>query len=265
MREVARVTAAKRESLRGLPPGRRGDWAEALAAFDERLHWHCHFIQKLESEPRLENENLSRATDALRPRTANAGHLAAWRDGATGFPLVDACMRSLAATGWLNFRMRAMLVSFAAYDLWLDWRAPGLHLARLFADYEPGIHYSQLQMQAGTSGINALRIYNPVKQSREQDPDGAFIRRWVPELAGVSAQWIHEPWRLPAGLQDRFGVRPGHDYPLPVVDHERAARHARRRFAEIRRGSEARRESREIFHRHGSRRPARRRRYAPRA
>jgi deoxyribodipyrimidine photo-lyase len=264
LREVVHASSARRDALRGQPPHARGDWAGSLAAFDERLHWHCHFIQKLESEPALEFDNLSPATADLRPAEPNREWFDAWREGRTGYPLIDACMRSLAATGWLNFRMRAMLVSFAAYDLWLHWREPGLHLARLFADYEPGIHYAQLQMQSGTTGINSLRIYNPIKQSREQDPDGDFIRRWVPELAGVSAQWIHEPWRMPGTLQRRCGVQLGRHYPTPIVDHDKAARRARRLLTNVRRSGDSRRAARETFLRHGSRRRPRARGATPR-
>jgi deoxyribodipyrimidine photo-lyase len=117
-------------------------------AFDERLHWHCHFIQKLESQPDLEFRELHPLTAGLRDGEADwlavpqAERLAAWSEGRTGLPFVDACMRALAATGWLNFRMRAMVMSVASYHLWLPWRASGLVLARLFVDYEPGIHWS---------------------------------------------------------------------------------------------------------------------------
>ena len=95
-------------------------------------------------------------------------------------------MRYLNKYGWINFRMRAMLVSFATQNLWLHWKPVALHLGRQFTDYEPGIHYSQVQMQAGTTGINAPRIYNPVKQSADQDPNGAFIREHVPELKKIA-------------------------------------------------------------------------------
>ena len=162
-----------------------------LVSFASRLRWHCHFMQKLEDEPDIEHRNFMRACDGLRDGDeSGAGcsldaaakiRLEAWQAGMTGYPMVDACMRSLNATGWLNFRMRAMLVSFAAYHLWLHWREPGLHLARQFLDFEPGIHWSQMQMQSGTTGINTLRTYSPAKQAADQDPAGECIRRWVPE------------------------------------------------------------------------------------
>ena len=98
--------------------------------------------------------------------------LNAWENGETGFPFVDACMRYLRKTGWINFRMRAMLMSFASYHLWLDWRKSGKILANFFTDYDPGIHWPQVQMQSGTTGINAIRIYNPIKQGIDQDPQG---------------------------------------------------------------------------------------------
>jgi len=166
-------------------------------------------------------------------------------------------MRAVNATGWLNFRMRAMLVSFAAYHLWLHWREPALHLARMYTDYEPGIHYCQMQMQSGTTGINALRIYNPVKQSREHDPKGQFIRRWVPELAEVPDDWLHQPWDMPDRLQARSGCRIGQDYPMRIVDHERAARQAREQFRTLRRDAQARQEAEGIRQRHASRRRGR--------
>tara|TARA_B100000085_G_C18299627_1_gene413728 strand:+ start:11 stop:607 length:597 start_codon:yes stop_codon:yes gene_type:complete len=103
-----------------------------------------------------------------------------WKEGKTGFPLIDACMNYLKTTGWINFRMRAMLVSFASNNLWLHWTHSGEHLARLFLDYEPGIHWPQMQMQSGTTGINTIRIYNPEKQFVDQDPDQNFTKKWNP-------------------------------------------------------------------------------------
>lgn len=216
-----------------------------------RLHWHCHFIQKLESEPAIEHRCFHRAYEALRPPEADPVRLLAWCEGRTGYPLVDACMRSLRSTGWLNFRMRAMLVSFAAYDLWLDWRTFRDYLARQFLDYEPGIHFSQLQMQSGVTGINAIRIYNPVKQGLDQDPTGDFIRRWVPELARVPGPAIHTPWRLSPLEQKETGSSA---YPAPIVDHSTAMRAAKVQITALRASGNTLAEARRVFAQHGSRR-----------
>ncbi len=253
MREVLQATRQRRAEIKHSSSAERGSWGRALAAFEGRLHWHCHFMQKLESEPRIEFENMQRAMDGLRSEVPDTERLAAWREGRTGWPLVDACMRALHHGGWINFRMRAMLMSVASYQLWLHWREPALHLARQFVDYEPGIHYPQAQMQSGTTGINTLRIYNPIKQSLDQDPEGRFIRRWIPELARVGDGWIHTPWRMPATAQQSAGCRIGRDYPAPLVDHVQAAREARQRLYAKRREGQARSESRQIFDRHGSR------------
>jgi len=174
--------------------------------------------------------------------------------------MVDACMRALLATGWINFRMRAMLMSFASYDLWLHWRHPGLHLARHFLDYEPGIHWPQVQMQSGTTGINALRMYAPAKQLADHDPTGRFVRQWLPALRQVDDRYLAEPWRMHASEQQRVGCVIGRDYPLPIVDHAAAIAHAQRRLTEVRQRPEARTEADAIVARHGSRLPPDRRR-----
>jgi deoxyribodipyrimidine photo-lyase len=232
-------------------------WLRSLKAMQSRLRWHCHFMQKLEDEPAIEHCNMVRAADGLREEPAAADRLAAWRAGWTGYPLVDACMRSLAATGWLPFRMRALLVSFASYSLWLHWRPTGLFLARQFLDFEPGIHWSQMQMQSGTTGINTLRIYNPTKQALDQDPRGIFIRRWIPELAGVPLAYLHMPWTMPMAVQQAGGCLIGKDYPLPIIDHAAAVRLAKRRLARMRDDPQAQAEARQVARRHGSRRDRR--------
>lgn len=252
LREVHAATLAAKASLAARPRPERQDWAGALEAFAARLHWHCHFIQKLESEPAIEARNFHPAYDGL--RRTDPTLLAAWADGRTGWPFVDACMRMLAATGWLNFRMRAMLMATASYQLFMHWREPGLVLARRFTDYEPGIHWSQCQMQSGTTGINTVRIYNPVKQGRDQDPEGRFIRRWCPELAAVPLAHLFTPWTMPAGLQAATGCRLGRDYSQPVVDAAAAARHARDAVWGARRAADFDGTAAAIQARHGSRR-----------
>ena len=183
-------------------------------------------------------------------------------------------------TGWINFRMRAMLASFAAYNLWLDWRLYAPHLGRCFLDYEPGIHYPQLQMQAGVTGINALRVYSVTKQAKDHDPTGEFIKAWVPELRNVPVKYIHEPWMMPQHVQSTVGVLvvpypalPGTShgslsttgsspnpssssptnlyYPQPIVDEVQTARMAKERMGAVIRTIEA--ESQAVFKKHGSR------------
>ena len=236
---------------------RASPWLKALQAFGGRLRWHCHFIQKLEDEPEIEFRNMNRAFDGLRENEFDEARFEAWREGMTGYPMVDACMRALRATGWVNFRMRAMLVSFASYHLWLHWPRPAAFLARQFLDYEPGIHFSQFQMQSGTTGINSVRIYSPIKQVLDQDPEGVFIRQWVPELAAVPSEFIAEPHKMPALEQQRAGCQIGRDYPAPIVEHGKAYNAARQRIHRAKGSFEARSEAKRVFKKHGSRRGAR--------
>jgi deoxyribodipyrimidine photo-lyase len=245
MREVAQASWARMRVLKlSDVPSDKG-WGASMISFSGRQHWHCHFMQKLEDEPRIEFENMHRAYDGLRPDIADADRLNAWSTGNTGYPFVDACMRALNQHGWINFRMRAMLMSFASYHLWLPWRQSGLHLARKFVDYEPGIHWPQVQMQSGTTGINTMRIYNPVKQGYDHDKEGMFVRQYVPELATVPDAFIHEPWLWP----DAASL----EYPPPIVDCVLAAKAARDMLYSIRKRPEHAESARQIAKKHGSR------------
>ncbi|MFQ3224132.1 MAG: deoxyribodipyrimidine photo-lyase [Lentimonas sp.] len=251
LREIYQAVKRRSDTIKALPRGQKGKWPSALRSFAGRLRWHCHFMQKLEDEPRIEFENFHHAYDGLREHEHNETHYQAWATGHTGYPMVDACMRALIATGWINFRMRAMLMSFASYHLWLHWRPTSLHLARQFSDYEPGIHYSQCQMQSGTTGINSIRIYNPTKQGLDHDPDGIFIRQWIPELREIPRHCIHQPWAFPDKLNG---------YPTPIVDEALARKSAAAKIYALRRQKDHRAEAQAIVKKHGSRKTTERQR-----
>lgn len=197
-----------------------------LRAFISRLHWHSHFIQKFEMEGRMEFENLNRAFNELK-KERNEIKIEAWKKGETGFPLVDACMRALEETGYINFRMRALMVSFLCHHLWQDWQEGVHHLAQLFLDYIPGIHFPQFQMQNGSTGINTIRIYNPVKQSLEKDPEGRFLDQFLPELKELPLAFKHQPWLMTAMEQSFYNFELGRDYPQPLIDLTKSGNHAR--------------------------------------
>jgi deoxyribodipyrimidine photo-lyase len=251
MTEILAHLHAKKDTLGNQPFHKK--WRSSLEHFESRLAWHCHFIQKLESEPEIEFENMNRSFDGMRENEFNEEYFEAWCKGQTGFPIIDAGMRALHETGWINFRMRATLMSFASYQLWLHWRRPAQFLARHFIDFEPGIHYSQVQMQSGVTGINTIRIYSPKKQAQEKDSSGEFIRKYCPELSAVPDADLAEPHLMPPLLASSMGFVPGQTYPEPMVDPEASYQRAKERIFEWHQKSNVKAEAKKVYLKHGSR------------
>lgn len=250
MREVVQQT---RQYVEHLPPQASRHRA-GLGAFLSRLYWHCHFIQKLESEPAIEWRNMHRGYDGLREPEWNADYFEALKAARTGWPMVDACVIMLRETGWLNFRMRAMLVSVASYPLWLHWRAVGEWLATQFLDYEPGIHWSQMQMQAGTTGMNTTRVYNPIKQAQDHDPHGYFVRQWLPHLRQVPDTWIFEPWRMTPELFTQTSEKVALQVVQPLLDLSQATSLSKQRLHARRKQPQVQAAKKMVVEKHASRR-----------
>ena len=246
IKEIVQKTNKRKKEIKKLSKDEKKNWPRSINTFSSRLRWHCHFIQKLEDQPDIEFKNMHSSYDKLRNEKNNEHFFESWKNGLTGYPMVDACMRSLIKTGWLNFRMRAMLMSFASYHLWLPWQKTSKYLATLFTDYEPGIHYSQSQMQSGTTGINAIRIYNPIKQGIDHDPDGIFIKKWVHELQNLPKDFIHMPWE---------NINHIKEYNLPIVEETLARKAAASKIYKLRKEQSHKIESNKIFIKHGSRKP----------
>ncbi len=228
---------------------RDSDHKRHLDAFTSRLRWQAHFIQKFEMEDTMEFESINKGYQKLKKNISEA-YIKAWEEGMTGIPLVDACMRCLNTTGYLNFRMRALVVSFATHHLWQPWQAISRHLSRMFLDFEPGIHFPQLQMQAGETGINQIRIYNPVKNSMEHDPNGQYILKWVPELRKIPVEFVHEPYLMTELEQKFFNFHLGVDYPKPIVNIGNSRKTASASLWKLRSDELVKAENRRILQKH---------------
>lgn len=240
LRQVFQASEEKRES---------GFLKGPLSAFQSRLRWRSHFIQKFEMEEEMEFEPVNRGFQEM-IKCWDDELYGAWRWGNMGLPLADACMRALNQTGYVNFRMRAMLTSVGTHHFWLPWQMLSGHFARIFLDFEPGIHFPQLQMQAAETAINTVRVYNPIKQSQEQDANGHFIREWVPELQNCPDAYLHQPWLIPGIEQQTSGFRPGQDYPFPVVNVLQAAKKARQKLWSFRANPRVKAEKERILKKH---------------
>ena len=253
VKQVLEAISLMRMRISKVNPNNRAYLNRNLNAFASRVSWRCHFVQRLEVEATQNYICLNPELDSKLDRKFDEHKFNAWKNGNTGWPFFDACIRSLTKTGWINFRMRAMIQSVAAYTLWLPWQDSGNHLANLFIDYEPGIHWSQIHMQSGITGINAVRAYSIIKQSTDHDLEGEFIRKWVPELSMVPNSFIHEPWLMDQQMQEKIGVRIGRDYPAPIVDEAEERNRAIKACYNARREDDVKSRSKKVYQTHGSR------------
>ena len=220
-----------------------------LNGFTSRLRWQAHFIQKFEMECQMEFRSVNKGYQNL-VKPINKKFISAWEKGKTGYPLVDAAMRCVIETGYLNFRMRALLVSFLTHHLWQPWQSGVIHLARNFLDFEPGIHYSQFQMQAGETGINMIRIYNPTKNAKEHDKEGVFIKKWIPELKKIPTPLLFEPWKMSLIDQETYECKIGKDYPNPIVEISETYKYAASKLWSIKSDPKVKEESSRILQKH---------------
>ena len=205
----------------------------AKQMFVSRLYWNKHYNQKLADWPGWMETAVNPALEDFHAETHDPELVAAWKRGETGYPMVDASMRCLERTGWLNFRMRAMCASFLCDLLQQPWKIGADWFYYHLLDADPAINYTQFQIQAGVDGTNMMRIYNPRKQVSDNDPEGEFVTKWVPELAALPVEHLERPERTPLHVQDDCGVSIGEDYPYPIVEYEAARKRILDKFEAV--------------------------------
>jgi len=201
--------------------------APQAETFVKEIAWREFSAHLLHHFPYIADRAFRPEYDAM-PWRDDAAGFSAWTQGRTGYPLVDAGMRQLWATGWMHNRVRMVAASFLVKDLMIDWRRGEAWFWDTLVDADPASNIQNWQWVAG-SGADAapyFRIFNPVAQGRKFDPEGRYVRRWVPELARLDDRWIHAPWTAPDAVLRGAGVRLGHGYPRPIVDHALARERA---------------------------------------
>ena len=207
------------------------------ATWLSELIWRDFFLQLMAHFPHAMERSFKPAYDAIAWETGQEAEIlwSAWQTGRTGYPLVDAAMHQLNTTGYMHNRLRMVAASFLVKDLGLDWRRGEAYFAKLLNDYELASNNGGWQW-ASSSGCDAqpwFRIFNPITQSLKFDPEGRFIRRYLPQLAGLSEKHIHAPWIAPADALQAAGVVLGRNYPLPIVDHAQARERTLARYAVV--------------------------------
>lgn len=217
--------ATARSALRAIHSAQTGEALRGAETWLNEIVWRDFYIHILHHHPIVRTRNFKSIIVRWRNEP---GEFARWKAGETGYPIVDAAMRQLVATGWMHNRARMITASFLTKDLLIDWRWGERWFMQHLIDGDPAANNGGWQWAAGTGTDAApyFRVFNPVLQGKKFDPDGQYIRRWLPELANVPPEYIHEPWKMPLPLQLRAGCKLGRNYPLPVVDHPYARQRA---------------------------------------
>jgi deoxyribodipyrimidine photo-lyase len=237
MLSARQAMVAARSALEASPSAGAREGAETWL---NELIWREFYISILYHVPGVRHQSFRAAYRAIAWENDEAA-FDAWREGRTGYPVVDAAMRALVTTGWMHNRARMIVASFLVKDLLIDWRWGERWFMQHLVDGDPAANNGGWQWTAGTGTDAApyFRIFNPVLQGKKHDPDGEYVRRWVPELAHVPNPFIHEPWRMPDDVQREVGCIVGQDYPEPMVDHRWARERTLAAYARARDAKEA--------------------------
>jgi deoxyribodipyrimidine photo-lyase len=208
-----------------------------IKTWQEELAWRDFYMQVLWNWPETTEKPFLEEYEDIdwRSREEAEEDWDAWINGETGFPFVDAGMRQLKKTGWMHNRLRMVVTSFACKDLWLDWRNVHEYFKEMFVDAEIASMVGGIQWaySIGTDAQPYFRVFNPFSQGEDYDPEGEYIRKWVPELEDVPDEHIHRPHDMSEEQQEKHGVKIGEDYPSPIVDHDERREEAIKRFGDI--------------------------------
>jgi len=202
--------------------------ARDVQKFLSEVAWRDFSHHLLYHDPQMGRLSWRRQFEDIAWRKGTKAELDAWKRGQTGYPIIDAGMRQLWATGWMHNRVRMIVASFFAKDLLVHWRRGEEWFWDTLVDADEANNANGWQWTAGTGADAApyFRVLNPVLQGEKFDPDGAYVRTWVPELAALTAKWIHRPWEAPTAVLTQAGIKLGTTYPAPVIDHDFARKRA---------------------------------------